>query len=135
MCGLIRMFPRGTFSVAVTKKRNEPKPPETSPPHTKPPETSPSHPETSPSPFESSGNKSLPTRNQSSSSCGHAVRAFVKVIPILYNSRVFSGPRAPPFLQTGDNVNFQIAVASACLLDIRISFIYTSSCIRLGTKL
>ena len=29
-------------------------------------------------------------------------------------------------------MNFQIAVASACLLDIRISFIYTSSCICLG---
>ena len=31
----------------VTKKRNEPKPAETSPSHTKPAETSPSHPETS----------------------------------------------------------------------------------------
>ena len=37
------------------------------------------------------------------------------------------------FLGTGANVNFQIAVALACLLDIRI--IYTSSCICLGTKL
>ena len=33
------------------------------------------------------------------------------------------------------NMNFQIAVALACVLDIRISFIYTSSCICLGTKL
>ena len=46
---------------------------------------------------------------------------------MLYNSCVFFRPAAPPFLQTGDDVNFQIAVASACLLDIRISFIYTSS--------
>ena len=37
------------------------------------------------------------------------------------------------FLRTGANVNFQIASALACLLDIRI--IYTSSCICLGTKL
>ena len=33
------------------------------------------------------------------------------------------------FLGTGANVNFQIAVALACLLDIRMSFICTSSCI------
>ena len=38
------------------------------------------------------------------------------------------------FLRTsGANVNFQMAVALACLLDIRI--IYTSSCTCLGTKL
>ena len=33
--------------------------------------------------------------------------------------------RVRQFLRTGANVNFQIAVALACLLDIRISFIYT----------
>ena len=87
----------------VTIKRNEPKPPKTSPSHTKPPETSrnqssPLKPaDTIPSPFESSGSKFLPTRNQSSSSYYHALRAFVKVIPILYNSRVFFWPMHSAF--------------------------------------
>ena len=35
----------------------------------------------------------------------------------------------------GANVNFHIAVVLACLLNIRISFMYTSSCICLGNKL
>ena len=38
------------------------------------------------------------------------------------------------FVSAGANVNFQIAVALACLLDIRMSLICTSSCICLGTK-
>ena len=81
----------------VTKKRNEPKPPETSPSHPKtsrkpvlltlkPAETSPSSPETS-------GNQPFPPETSPASS-------FVEVIPILYNSRVHmrrSSPRAPPF--------------------------------------
>ena len=44
-------------------------------------------------------------------------------------------PQSQTVFTNRANVNFQIAVALACLLDIRISYIYASSCIRLGTKL
>ena len=77
--------------------------------------------------------KQVPShRNQSPSSCGHAVRAFVKVIPILYNSREFFRPVHSTYFTNRRWCDFQIAVASACLLDIRTSSICTSSWICLG---